>query len=125
MTKAQWIKMRDLADKATPLEQQLREIKDLCDKATPGPWVDWYGGLCIDVTLKEYTELVGPHLEQGPPFRLPKKKENMQFIAESRTLVPKLAEALERLLAEIKRSTDRDFVEHCNKKVTSILEGEE
>lgn len=38
--------------------------------------------------------------------------------------VPRLVEALDRVLSEIRRNTDKDFIKHCENKVYEILRGE-
>lgn len=48
-----------------------------------------------------------------------------KFCAHAHQDVPLLVKALERLIAEIDRSTDSGFQAHCKRKVESILNGEE
>jgi hypothetical protein len=80
----------------TKLETKLAELKKLDAEATQEEWVDWYGALCIYVTPERYRELVGLNMEQGPPFRLPKKKENMDLIVKYRNETPKLIKVIEK-----------------------------
>jgi len=80
--------------------KELDEIEARADAATEEPWA------CM---IKSVTKnLRGKWQPLGPETSQNKAKKNMDFIAHSRTDIPKLVKALRRLLAEIERSTDKN-----------------
>ncbi len=99
----------------------LQEIKERAENATVGPWVDYYGALCIDVSPQEYFKLAGPNIQQGPPFTIPKRKENMDFIVASRQDVPNLIAALELCIEKAVKYVDYEHNENLEEQIEKIL----
>jgi len=108
------------------LEEHLKKIDQLADAATPGPWVhkgeDW--GDCIDA--------VGTLIYAGAPFdsvRL--ERGDWSFIAESRTLIPKLAAVVRKAVEQRDEMKKYAVVYHkwlrendYDAELAEILEGE-
>lgn len=64
----------------------IEKLKKLCDEATPGPWGT--RGYSPD-------KMFGPFFGAGPDTSYEQSYFDAKFIAESRTAIPKLIEAVE------------------------------
>lgn len=96
----------------------LTKIKERCEKATPSCLpadncvFDGATGRCVYCNRAAGT----------PPDCYDQRWES---VTDSRTDLPRLVKALERILAEVKRSTDKAFYEHCIMKAEAILKGDQ
>lgn len=102
------------------IEQKLKEIKERCEAATEGPWNPIDEQRDIEVfhhVVKRMRNDNGWTYVAGETGL-----KDTLFISHARTDVPMLLEMVERLKAEIKRSTDKDFIEHCDQKLEDISE---
>lgn len=104
-------------------EDILAEIEGRASKATAGPW----DTLCSDHS--GYIKATGP-IHKSPSHHsgineTQKAFNDADFIAHARTDVPRMAKAIRRVMAEIKRSTDKRFHEHCFAKIDSVLRGDD
>ena len=89
---------------------------ELCEKATEGEWkyevVHQYNNGHEKYMYIKGGKIIVEGINIHP---------NMMLIAASRLALPRALKAIERLMAEIRLSTDRAFIEHCEEKVAEIL----
>lgn len=78
-----------------------KQTKTLAEKATPGPWEPCIGSGNCEMTALSHQEQEGPGTEfvcdllpEWAIQQSPRKSENMDFIAHSRTAAPQLADAV-------------------------------
>lgn len=86
-------------------DQELKHLRDLCDKATPGPWNTIMDGdgkhSGVENRNQEIVPRYTPYEDSGIY-----KEEDAEFIAESRTVIPKLLDEVERLRETLKFYAD-------------------
>ena len=89
----------------TTLADFIKQARELAERATPGPWTKEGKtpcGIDSETTSKESSWVVAPDDDYQTPTL-----NDAAFIAEARTLVPRLLDALE-LLREQRDSWARD-----------------
>lgn len=85
------------------LETYLKDLKAITEKATAGPWETNY----LDRFIKQYKVLSTPESSDEPDERILvadsiTRLPNAEFIATSRSAIPKLIEVIEVLVANLK-----------------------
>jgi len=98
-------------------DAEFKRAREICEKATPGPWVSWkkrhnHG---IDTKFPGNTGREGDYDLVFQDDHCSYESNDMEFISESRTLLPKALSEIERLNDRIEELEDELRVKeiHC------------
>lgn len=99
-------------------QKELDEIKDRCEKASPGPWHNFHKILKAEKALspkykvpKDWNIASFPHRSTDYPIPHVEYETNKEFIAHSRTDIPKLLDAVEKLRVALELYSRDDLPE--------------
>lgn len=120
----------------TPLHAKLKELRDTCERATPGPWTHDWGNWDVEGPNRENICDVSATYRYCEPDKSFHSKcdphADAEFIAQARTMLPRLIEALEKAIEQTNHYLEivadhepfkKDLAE-LDKQITEILEGE-
>jgi hypothetical protein len=103
----------------------LLRVRELTDNATPGEWIQQSDGWTVRArgSQEECAER-GPMICSTNKPQVPTEQQvaNSELIAESRTLLPRLAEALEMALDCMGATASPEYFAEKRAKIASILD---
>jgi hypothetical protein len=108
-----------MVENMTPTEKLVAEARELDRMATPGPWkVDKQGRYCDHdecyVELADDSMTINNFIVEGCRY------ENAEFIAQSRTLIPALCDALEQAQATLEQTWEWDMYKAAQKEIERL-----
>lgn len=111
----------------TQLDALLAPLREQCEKARliADPDVSIFEGIFQDALGEYFIRLAGNSLSVSELAFLERDgwAAEAQLFARCREDISKLLAVIDRIMSEVKRSTDKAFYEHLESKIAAILEG--